>query len=81
MRADAALIAGAFVGSMALTVVLIVVLHIPLVLLFLPIIPFLLRPRRRTTVKRCASCGWQTDDPRHEYCPCDGSALVTDTIY
>jgi hypothetical protein len=80
MRAYAALVAGAFVGSVLLSVILVAVLHIPIAFLLLPIIPFLLRPRRRSTVKRCASCEWQTDDPRYDYCPCDGSALVIDTI-
>jgi hypothetical protein len=81
MRSDVALLAGAFIGSLVLTFVLAAVLKLPIAFMFLPVIPFLLRPRRSSTVKRCASCGWQIDDPRYDYCPYDGRALQVDTIY
>ncbi len=79
MRADTALALAAFIGSLALTIVLIVLFHVPLLFVFLPIVPFLFRRRRAPLVKRCVSRPWSTSDPRYQYCPCDGTPLVTDS--
>ncbi len=80
MRADTALLAGTFIGSIALTIVLISRFHVPFLFVFLPIVPFLFRRRRHAPlVKRCTSCAWYTSDPRYRYCPCDGTPLVPDS--
>lgn len=78
MRADTALVEGAFIGSIVLTVVLIALVHVPFLFVFLPIAPFLFRRRHASPVKRCASCAWYTSDLHYRYCPCDGTPLVTD---
>ncbi|OPX67711.1 MAG: hypothetical protein A4E36_01550 [Methanoregulaceae archaeon PtaB.Bin009] len=41
--------------------------------LFIPLIPFLSRPRM---VKRCPLCGFETADPRTSFCPYDGAPLM-----
>ena len=79
MREDTALLAAAFIGSLVLTVTLIALFHVPFLFIFLPIVPFLFRRRHATPVKRCTSCGWYTSDSHYQYCPCDGTPLVTDT--
>ncbi len=41
--------------------------------LFIPLIPFLSRPREE---KRCLLCGFETSDPHVSFCPYDGTALT-----
>jgi len=41
--------------------------------LFIPLIPFLSRPREE---KRCPLCGFGTTDPHISFCPFDGTALT-----
>jgi len=80
MRADTALLAGAFIGSVGITAVLIAIFHVPFLILFLPIVPLLFRRRRSAPLRRCTSCDWHTNDARYRYCPCDGAPLITDTL-
>lgn len=41
--------------------------------LFIPLIPFLSRPREE---KECPLCGFKTSDPHISFCPYDGTALI-----
>jgi hypothetical protein len=60
-------------GSLLVSVILFS-LGIPFffMFLFIPLIPFL-GPER--AAKRCPVCGWETNSPRIQFCPYDGTAL------
>lgn len=51
-----------------------------LLFLFVPFVPLLLRGRDGNSrppevVRTCPSCGFETRDPRYEFCPVDGTRL------
>lgn len=67
------------VASIVLSVVLWRVFGTPFFFLFVPFVPFLLRGRgdeeARPPVRSCPACGFETRDPRFDYCPRDGTRL------
>lgn len=68
-------------ASIVLSVVLWRAFGTPIFFLFVPFVPFLLRGRNSAegsppTLRACPDCGFETRDPRFEYCPRDGTRLV-----
>jgi hypothetical protein len=77
MTSGRALLLGALIGSVAVTLVAVLVFRVYFLFLFLPILPFLFRSHSRVReVKRCTSCNWYTDDMNYNFCPCDGTPLT-----
>jgi hypothetical protein len=70
---------GALVAGLAASVLLTAFLWrigFPGFFLFL-FLPFLFRwPRQQAPMRRCAACGFATDDPDARFCPRDGSPLA-----
>lgn len=66
-------------GSLAVSVLLWYLFDSFVFFLFVPFVPFLLGRRRgnreESAVRRCPSCGFETDDESFEYCPRDGRRL------
>ncbi|MFW6152923.1 MAG: hypothetical protein ACOC42_01050 [Halobacteriota archaeon] len=73
------LVAGAGLGLSVLVSVLAWVVFDTLVLfLVLPFVPLVwwrLRPAEPPSRRRCPRCGYSTTTPDHEFCPRDGSRL------
>lgn len=66
------------VGSLVVTGLLWWYFDTLAVFLFLPFVPFLFRGRREQRPpepRTCPTCGYQTQNETHDYCPRDGTKL------
>ncbi|MFW6448696.1 MAG: hypothetical protein ACOC0X_04025 [Halobacteriota archaeon] len=61
-------------ASLAISAVLWWYLGTVVFFLFVPFVPFVLRPRRQP-MRTCPRCGFRSDDPDVAYCPRDGTRL------